>query len=392
MQVILLERVAKLGQMGDVVDVKPGFARNYLLPQGKALSASERNIADFEARKAQLEAQNLETRKEAQALADRLDGQQFIVIRQASDGGNLYGSVSTRDVADVATAEGFTIDRKQAIIRTPIKTLGLHEVEIHLHPEVMAINQLIRKKGIKYASADFRFLGSVTPVNPVLMAWHKSPVRNIDDVKKRVTIHSCSGTGSQTFIMPSMLNAFVGTKFKLVCGYKGSAAQTLALERGEVEVQSSAIISWNARHADWLRDKKIFPLVQVGLVRDKTIPDIPLMSELVTDPNAKAALEFISSGSPIGRSFIVHKDVPTDRFAVLEKAFWDTVNDPQFLSEAKERNANIEPAKGEVLDAIVAKTLQTPPGIVRLAAEAIQAGRKMQVKCTKNCVIPKKKK
>jgi large subunit ribosomal protein L9 len=138
MQVILLERVAKLGQMGDVVDVKPGFARNYLLPQGKALSASERNIADFEARKAQLEAQNLETRKEAQALADRLDGQQFIVIRQASDGGNLYGSVSTRDVADVATAEGFTIDRKQAIIRTPIKTLGLHEVEIHLHPEVMA--------------------------------------------------------------------------------------------------------------------------------------------------------------------------------------------------------------------------------------------------------------
>jgi large subunit ribosomal protein L9 len=138
MQVILLERVAKLGQMGDVVDVRPGFARNFLFPQGKALSASERNIADFETRKAQLEAQNLETRKEAQALADKLDGQRFIVIRQASDGGNLYGSVSTRDVADVATAEGFTIDRKQAIIRQPIKTLGLHEVEVHLHPEVMA--------------------------------------------------------------------------------------------------------------------------------------------------------------------------------------------------------------------------------------------------------------
>ena len=295
--------------------------------------------------------------------------------------------------------EGTTIIKQHMPGAGGTKALNYHaQVAPHdgtvigMHPEVMAINQLIRKKGIKYASADFRFLGSVTPVNPVLMAWHKSPVRNIDDVKKRVTIHSCSGTGSQTFIMPSMLNAFVGTKFKLVCGYKGSAAQTLALERGEVEVQSSAIISWNARHADWLRDKKIFPLVQVGLVRDKTIPDIPLMSELVTDPNAKAALEFISSGSPIGRSFIVHKDVPTDRFAVLEKAFWDTVNDPQFLSEAKERNANIEPAKGEVLDAIVAKTLQTPPGIVRLAAEAIQAGRKMQVKCTKNCVIPKKKK
>ncbi|MFZ7093368.1 50S ribosomal protein L9 [Primorskyibacter sp. 2E233] len=137
MQVILLERVAKLGQMGDVVDVKPGFARNYLLLQGKALTASKENIASFEDQKAQLEARNLETKKEAEALAERLGGQQFIVIRQASDGGNLYGSVTTRDAADVATEEGFSVDRKQIIIRQPIKILGLHEVEVHLHPEVM---------------------------------------------------------------------------------------------------------------------------------------------------------------------------------------------------------------------------------------------------------------
>ncbi|SHH77890.1 50S ribosomal protein L9 [Marivita hallyeonensis] len=142
MQVILLERVAKLGQMGDVVDVKPGFARNYLLLQGKALTASKENIASFENQKAQLEAQNLETKKEAEAMADRLGGQQFIVIRQASDGGNLYGSVTTRDAAETATAEGYTIDRKQVIIRQPIKTLGLHEVEVHLHPEVMVTIEL----------------------------------------------------------------------------------------------------------------------------------------------------------------------------------------------------------------------------------------------------------
>ena len=139
MQVILLERVAKLGQMGDVVDVKPGFARNFLLPQGKALSASDQNIADFEARKTQLEARNLETKKEAEALAAKIDGQQFVVIRQASDGGSLYGSVSTRDAAQVAKEEGVTVDRKQVIIRQPIKTLGLHEVEMHLHPEVEAV-------------------------------------------------------------------------------------------------------------------------------------------------------------------------------------------------------------------------------------------------------------
>ncbi|RFP89451.1 50S ribosomal protein L9 [Rhodobacteraceae bacterium 63075] len=139
MQVILLERVAKLGQMGDVVDVKPGFARNYLLLQGKALSASKANIEAFEAQKAQLEARNLETRKEAEALGERLDGQTFIVIRQASDAGSLYGSVTTRDVADKAGEEGFSIDRKQIIIEQPIKELGLHDVNVTLHPEVEVV-------------------------------------------------------------------------------------------------------------------------------------------------------------------------------------------------------------------------------------------------------------
>ncbi|MGC6527103.1 MAG: 50S ribosomal protein L9 [Paracoccaceae bacterium] len=138
MQVILMERVAKLGQMGDVVDVKPGFARNYLLPQGKALSASKQNIANFEAQKAQLEARNLETRKEAEDLASRLDGQTFVVIRSASDAGALYGSVTPRDAADVATEGGFSIDRKQIALIKPIKELGLHDMEVRLHPEVSA--------------------------------------------------------------------------------------------------------------------------------------------------------------------------------------------------------------------------------------------------------------
>lgn len=136
MQVILLERVAKLGQMGEVVNVKDGYARNFLLPQGKALRANAANIARFEADKAQLEARNLETRKEAEAFATKLDGQQFIVIRSASDSGALYGSVTTRDVADAATAEGFTVDRKQIRLSGPIKELGLHDVAVTLHPEV----------------------------------------------------------------------------------------------------------------------------------------------------------------------------------------------------------------------------------------------------------------
>jgi len=136
MQVILLERVAKLGQMGDVVAVKDGYARNFLLPQGKALRASDANIQGFADRKAQLEARNLETKKEAEDLAAKLEGQQFIVIRSASDTGALYGSVTPRDVADVAGAEGFSVDRKQVAIDRPIKELGLHGVSVVLHPEV----------------------------------------------------------------------------------------------------------------------------------------------------------------------------------------------------------------------------------------------------------------
>ena len=142
MQVILLQRVAKLGQMGEVVDVKPGYARNYLLPQGKALSASQSNIEAFEGRKAQLEAQNLETKKEADAMSYKLNGQQFVVIRSASDAGALYGSVTTRDAAEAATAEGFTVDRKQVVLVSPIKELGLHDVQVVLHPEVEATIQL----------------------------------------------------------------------------------------------------------------------------------------------------------------------------------------------------------------------------------------------------------
>ncbi|MCL6283128.1 50S ribosomal protein L9 [Ruegeria sp. 2012CJ41-6] len=142
MQVILLERVAKLGQMGDVVDVKPGFARNFLLPQGKALSASQANIASFESQKAQFEARNLETKKEAEALAEKLDGQQFIVIRSASDAGALYGSVTPRDAADAATADGFSVDKKQIALIAPIKELGVHSVAVILHPEVEASIQL----------------------------------------------------------------------------------------------------------------------------------------------------------------------------------------------------------------------------------------------------------
>lgn len=136
MQVILLERIARLGQMGDVVRVRDGYARNFLLPQGKALRATKENAKRFEAERAQLEARNLERKGEAAAVAAKLDGQSFIVVRQAGETGQLYGSVTARDLADTLTAGGFTVGRSQVVLHQPIKTIGLHTVAIALHPEV----------------------------------------------------------------------------------------------------------------------------------------------------------------------------------------------------------------------------------------------------------------
>lgn len=136
MQIILLERIASLGQMGDVVRVRDGYARNFLLPQGKALRATKENAKRFEAERTQLEARNLERKGEAAAVAAKLDGQSFVVVRQAGETGQLYGSVSARDLADTLTAGGFTVGRSQVVLNQPIKTIGLHTVAIALHPEV----------------------------------------------------------------------------------------------------------------------------------------------------------------------------------------------------------------------------------------------------------------
>lgn len=136
MQVILLQRIGKLGQMGDEVSVRDGYARNFLLPRKMALRATKENRAHFETQRAQLEAVNLERKTEAQAVAEKLDGQSFIVIRSAGDTGQLYGSVSTRDIAEVVTQGGFTLDRGQVVLDRPIKTLGLHDLKVSLHPEV----------------------------------------------------------------------------------------------------------------------------------------------------------------------------------------------------------------------------------------------------------------
>jgi large subunit ribosomal protein L9 len=161
MEVILLERVEKLGQMGDVVRVKDGYARNFLLPQKKALRASKENLARFEKQRKQLEARNLELRKEAEAVAGKLEGVTVALLRQAGDTGQLYGSVSARDIAEAVTGAGFSVERQQIMLNAPIKTLGIHPVRVSLHPEVaVTVNVNVARSE---AEAEQQVAGAAVP-------------------------------------------------------------------------------------------------------------------------------------------------------------------------------------------------------------------------------------
>jgi large subunit ribosomal protein L9 len=154
MQVILLERIERLGQLGDVVNVKPGFARNFLLPKKKALRANKDNIAYFESKRAELEALNAKNREAAQGIAGKLDGYKLVIVRQAGEGGQLYGSVSARDIADALIEEKFKIERTQVALPNPIKTLGVTKVPVRLHADVKVIVEVTVARSLEKADID----------------------------------------------------------------------------------------------------------------------------------------------------------------------------------------------------------------------------------------------
>lgn len=159
MDIILLERIEKLGQMGDVVNVKDGYARNFLLPQKKALRATNENRSRFDTERAQLETHSLERRGEAEIVAEKLDGTKYVILRQASDMGQLYGSVSSRDIAQALTEAGFTAEKRQINLNEPIKTLGIHEVRVALHPEVIVAVSVNVARSQEEADAQINLAG-----------------------------------------------------------------------------------------------------------------------------------------------------------------------------------------------------------------------------------------
>jgi hypothetical protein len=215
-----------------------------------------------------------------------------------------------------------------------------------------------------------RWLGTIAPVVETMAVWHTTGVKTIDDLRKRETVAGASGRGAITFFYPTMMNEFLGTKFKIVTGYPGGNQINLAMERGEVEARNNTWSSWKATRPGWLKDKLITVVAQAG----PRAPDLeaPSVEELARTPADRLTIELIVSGTQLGRPFATTPDVPADRLAALRDAFRATMKDPEFRKDAAQMNFEVEPVYGEAMQKIVEKVLSTPKDLALRAKEFLE--------------------
>ena len=242
----------------------------------------------------------------------------------------------------------------------------------------MAISQLMFPKKLKFDGRKFHAIGSVTNVNPNIVVHKRTGVTSYKDVQKKQIIYGCSGRGSQTYVNGRALREFLGFKLKLICGYGGSAPQTLAMLRGETDAQSSAWQSWKIRQPHLFKDGTLIPLVQVGYKKDPDLPNVPLMLDLAPDAKTKKILRFISSMGAVGRWLSAPPGTPKKVVKILRKAFDKSMKDPKFLAEAKKRNATIDPTSGVKLQKITADVYNTPKSTVKAARKGLKGYKKFK--------------
>jgi tripartite-type tricarboxylate transporter receptor subunit TctC len=227
--------------------------------------------------------------------------------------------------------------------------------------------------GVKYNAVDFSYVGRMTGVLETMISWHEAPAKNIQEARKFEMIAGGTGPTSPTEGYPRLLNAFAGTKFRIVSGFGGTAEIMLAMERREVDALEN---SWNSvvrTKREWIESKKINVLIQAVMERSRQLPDTPTLVEMGETPEAKAALAFYTSAAEVSRSLIGTPGIPADRLKALRDAFQATTRDPEFLTEIKKSQSEFDPAPGEYLEDLAKKIAATPPEVVRRTAEALRA-------------------
>jgi tripartite-type tricarboxylate transporter receptor subunit TctC len=240
---------------------------------------------------------------------------------------------------------------------------------IGLVAATIPLEAALGEKNVKLQADRYSWIGRVSASTDLVFTWHTSPVKTIADAMKTQAVLAATGASSPVTIYPEVLNKVVGTKFKLVLGYTGSAAAMLAMERGEAEGHTTSYDGMNAAHPDWVRDKKINILVQIAINRDPRMKTIPTMIELGKTDEDKKVLRVVASASEIGKSVLAPPDVPQDRVAVLRHAFDDMVNDPDFVRELQTVKLTLDPMNGQNLSDLVAEVGHMPPSVFKRVKE-----------------------
>jgi tripartite-type tricarboxylate transporter receptor subunit TctC len=244
---------------------------------------------------------------------------------------------------------------------------------ISLFPETIAYVQLMDPAQGRWDVTKMNYIGSMAPVNTAFMIHKGSKLATAQDLLKGKTNVGCSGRASQSFQYPATLKVIAKMPLNIICGYDGSSAYTLALLRGEVDLVSKAWNSWRAEDKDAIDNGTFIPLLQAGLKRSPELPNVPLMQEIVDDPSAKKAIEFVSAGAAIGRALLAPQNVPADRLAALRAAFDKMVADKDFLADAAKRSIYIEATPGADVQKYSDAIIKTPKDIVDLVAKAFDA-------------------
>lgn len=243
----------------------------------------------------------------------------------------------------------------------------------------LAFNQLIFPKGIKFDMRKFNFIGRLTDGNVIFMLRSDSPGGGtLAGAKEKQVVIGGSGKGTHTYMIPAVMNSLLGTKFKIILGYKGSRAEWLAMERGEIHGMTGSWLNWKSRKSEWIKSGFITPIVEVGLKKTPGIPGVapdlpgvPLLKDLGKTKADRELLTFISTPTQIGRALLAPPGVPKDRLAALRTAFFAAMKDPKFLAGAKKSNLPVRPASGDVVQAAVRKALAAPPELIARAKKAL---------------------
>lgn len=242
-----------------------------------------------------------------------------------------------------------------------------------LLPETIGNTQLMEPEVGKWNVKDLNYIGSFSPVNSVFMRRKNSPSKTPAEMKEKETIVGCTGTTAQSYQYPALLKALGGFKFKMICGYPGANEYSIALERGEIDLVSSAWNSWKVTHAKQIKDGDLVPVIQAGLKRVKDLSDVPLMQELVDDPVAKKVIEFTSAGAQIGRALVAPPGLPAERVKELRALFDKMVHDPAMVDLAAKRHLDLDPAAGTVVQGYSDGIANTPADVVKMAVAAFKS-------------------